>query len=405
MGRRTAAPPAAPPSTTSDRRARLARRPTNMLVCIASAASWTRSPPVGATTWRRRVDRRRMADPPLRAPAISSTNPRSARLRRPGRRARAGGRPPGPGWAAAASASVSPTRPDLGGGERRPGTLVGSKRNARTFASLDSALEAAIQPIRPAAWVNCRPPVTSPTAQMPSTASPSCRRRRPLPADRPRRRSPRARSRDPPVDRPTATRSSGRADGVASSMCTQALTVAQPLHPVHLGADTDVDAVGGQRLGDHRRRRPVPRGQEPIDRLDERDAAAEPGEGLGHLATIGPPPSTIIDSGRARRSNRFSLVSWATLLAGPGSEALTVALRSPRRTAVDHGSSARPPPRWSGEVNRATRRRRRSPRRRARRDPRSPRSARRPGGPAPSPRRTRTGAGSGRAASWTAHIR
>ena len=141
-----------------------------MLACIAFAASWRRSPPVGATTWRRRVAPAEMTDTPLRRGDQLHEPPLGAGCDGRGRRTASGrhaARALGMGGGGLGLGEADP--PDFGVVNVAHGTLVESKRNLRTFASFDSALEAATQPIRPAAWVNCRPPVTSPTAQMQST--------------------------------------------------------------------------------------------------------------------------------------------------------------------------------------------------------------------------------------------
>ena len=223
-------------------------------------------------------------------------------------------RHPGRGCAAAASASVSPTRPTSGVVNVAHGTFVGSKRNARTLASVDRAFDAATQPMRPAAWVNCRPPVTSPTAQMPSTrvaivvVDDDRAARVDLDADlleaepSPRRCA---------ADRHEQLGGGDRRGVVEVHEDAHGVAAVDALDPFDPCADSDVDAVCGKGLGDHRRRLRFLAGSSRSSASTSVTRVPSRAKAWDISQPIGPPPSTIIDSGRRLTSNSVSLVSGA----------------------------------------------------------------------------------------------
>lgn len=149
--------------------------------------------------------------------------------------------------------------------------------------NLDSAFDAATQPIRPAA---CQLQSAGDIA-----SGPDARHRRrhrgvdhhgapiiDLDADL---LETDAATRRRPSDRPEQLRNANRRAAVEPDADT---TVAPSLHEFDLRADTDVDAVSRQRAGDDRRRVLFLGDEDATPHFHERDTSAEPSEGLRHLA-------------------------------------------------------------------------------------------------------------------------
>ena len=200
-----------------------------------------------------------------------------------------------------------PTWPTSGSVKVTQGTAPVSKRCGFTRASLDRALPAAISPIRAAAWVNCRPSVTSPTAQMPRTfvaIVSSVSTNPPSPRVTPTSSSPK-----PPLagSRPIATRTRAASTGTPAERCRRArpptasaLSTRAPSRrctPSASRARATMAEASGSSRGRTRSSASI-----TVTWVPRRATA------WAISTPSGPPPSTVIDTGRSSRLNRVSVV-------------------------------------------------------------------------------------------------